>query len=122
GADAGERAEEVARELGAPLLAEVSSGARFGPHLVPAYRELLREPGFGDRVERVVVLGHPTLSREVPELLGRPGVQASIVRGAGRDAYDPARSARVVDDLRVSGTPEAGSRAWVGSWVAASRQ
>jgi hypothetical protein len=42
---AAEKIREVARELGAPLLAEVTSGARFGPHLVPTYRELLREPG-----------------------------------------------------------------------------
>jgi len=121
GADAGERAETLARELGAPLLAEVSSGARFGPHLVPAYRRLLREPGFGDRIERVVVLGHPTLSREVPQLLGRSDVETIVVRGSGRDAYDPARSARIVDDVVVSGVPLAESRAWVGTWVAASR-
>ena len=31
GTGAGPRAEEVARQLGAPLLAEVASGARFGP-------------------------------------------------------------------------------------------
>jgi 2-succinyl-5-enolpyruvyl-6-hydroxy-3-cyclohexene-1-carboxylate synthase len=36
GADAGPRAEEVARALGVPLLAEVSSGARYGPNLVVA--------------------------------------------------------------------------------------
>jgi 2-succinyl-5-enolpyruvyl-6-hydroxy-3-cyclohexene-1-carboxylate synthase len=50
GTGAGERAEEVARQLGAPLLAEVTSGSRFGPHLVAAYRDLLREPGFGDLI------------------------------------------------------------------------
>ncbi|GMA94793.1 hypothetical protein GCM10025881_16170 [Pseudolysinimonas kribbensis] len=77
---AGERAEEVARELGAPLLAEVSSGARFGPNLVAAYRELIDAGNFGDRVERVVVFGHPTLSREVPALIQRPGVETVVVR------------------------------------------
>lgn len=122
GTGAGERAEELARELGAPLLAEVASGARFGPNLVVAARELLREPGFGDAVERVVVLGHPTLTREVPALLARPGVEAIVVRGAGRDAYDPARSARIVPGIRVSAPAGPEARSWVGPWVHASRE
>lgn len=122
GAGAGERAETVARDLGAPLIAEVSSAARFGPNLVVAYRDLLNEPGLGDRIERVVVFGHPTLSREVPALLQRPGIEAIVVRGSGRDAYNPARTARIVDDLRVDGTATPESRAWVGPWVAASRE
>lgn len=122
GTGAGPRAEEVARELGAPLLAEVASGARFGPNLVPAYRELLREPGFGDRVERVVVFGHPTLSREVPALLQRADVEAVVVRGPERDAYDPGRRARHVDAVTVAREPVPSSRAWVGSWVHGSRQ
>lgn len=121
GSGAGERAEAVARELGAPLLAEVASGARFGPNLVAAYREVLGEAGLGDRIERVVVFGHPTLSREVPALLQRPGIDTIVVRGPERDAYNPGRSARIVDDLRVDGVAGPESRAWVGPWVAASR-
>jgi 2-succinyl-5-enolpyruvyl-6-hydroxy-3-cyclohexene-1-carboxylate synthase len=121
GSGAGERAEAVARELGAPLLAEVTSGARFGPNLVPAYRALLVEPGFGDRIQRVVVFGHPTLSREVPALLERDDVEAIVVRGPERDVYDPGRSARVVDGVTVAGAPLPESRGWVGSWVSASR-
>jgi 2-succinyl-5-enolpyruvyl-6-hydroxy-3-cyclohexene-1-carboxylate synthase len=121
GTGAGERAEEVARQLGAPLLAEVTSGARFGPNLVPAYRTLLAEPGFGDRIERVVVFGHPTLSREIPALLERDDVEAIVVRGSERDAYNPGRSARIVDGVTVTGDPHPDARAWVGPWVAASR-
>lgn len=121
GTGAGERAEAIARELGAPLLAEVTSGARFGPNLVPAYRPLLVEPGFGDRIERVIVVGHPTLSREVPALLERADVEAIVVRGPERDVYDPGRSALVVDGVTVTGEPAPDSRAWVGSWVSASR-
>ncbi|HWH97307.1 MAG TPA: thiamine pyrophosphate-dependent enzyme, partial [Pseudolysinimonas sp.] len=111
----------VARQLGAPLLAEVASGARFGPNLVPAYRDLLTEPGFGDRIERVVVFGHPTLSREIPALLERSEVEAIVVRGPERDVYNPGRSARIVDGVMVQGDPLPESRAWVGSWVVASR-
>jgi 2-succinyl-5-enolpyruvyl-6-hydroxy-3-cyclohexene-1-carboxylate synthase len=122
GAEAGPRAEEVARNLGAPLLAEVTSGSRFGPNLVPAYRELLRDPEFADGIERVVVFGHPTLSREIPALLARPDVEALVVRGNGRDAYDPGRRARIVAGVRVDGQPLPESRGWVGSWVHASRR
>lgn len=123
GTGAGADAERLARELGAPLLAEVSSGARFGPNLVAAYRELLRDPEFGGRVDRVVVLGHPTLSREVPALVQRDDVEAIVVRGPERDAYDPGRRATIVGGVLVDAdaTALAGTRAWVGPWVAASR-
>jgi 2-succinyl-5-enolpyruvyl-6-hydroxy-3-cyclohexene-1-carboxylate synthase len=120
GTGAGPRAEEVARELGAPLIAEVASGARFGPNLVVAYRELLREPDFGGAVERVIVFGHPTLSREVPALIQREGVETVVVRGASADDYNPGhRVEEFVDGVIVEGEP--GPREWPGRWVAASR-
>ena len=124
GADAGPRAEEVARELGVPLLAEVSSGARFGPNLVVAYRELLNTGNFGDRIARAIVFGHPTVSREIPALIQRDGVETIVVRGRALDDYNPGRRvARFVDAVTVSGpadeTPAA--RSWLGRWVAASR-
>ena len=122
GHDAGDTAERLARELGAPLLAEVSSGARFGPNLVVAYRELLAEPGFGDEVRRAIVMGHPTLSREIPALLHRPDVEVVVVRGRTSEPYDPGRNARIVDAIAVHGEPERSwARPWVGRWVAASR-
>ncbi|WP_256922144.1 2-succinyl-5-enolpyruvyl-6-hydroxy-3-cyclohexene-1-carboxylic-acid synthase [Leifsonia sp. NCR5] len=125
GADAGPDAEEFARASGAPLLAEVSSGSRFGPNLVVAYRELLHEDTFGGRVERAVVFGHPTLSREIPALLTRADVEVIVVAPRGKQAYNPGHRARIVGrvlpaasiDLRA---PEV--RAWVGSWVFGSRR
>jgi 2-succinyl-5-enolpyruvyl-6-hydroxy-3-cyclohexene-1-carboxylate synthase len=124
GADSGPRAEQVARELGAPLLAEVSSGARFGPNLVAAYRELLNTEGFGDEVERVILFGHPTLSREIPALIQRDGVETIVVRGSAVDDYNPGhRVSRFVDTVTVVGGPadSPADRSWVGRWVAASR-
>jgi 2-succinyl-5-enolpyruvyl-6-hydroxy-3-cyclohexene-1-carboxylate synthase len=126
---AGPDAEAVARSLGAPLVAEVSSGARFGPHLVSSYRTLLDDPDVGGLVRRVVVFGHPTLSRQVPALLTREGVEVVVVRAAGAEAYDPSRTARVVDAVdvtrasSVSASPDdAVHRAWVGRWVHAGRR
>ena len=108
GTGAGEQAEEAARALGAPLLAEVTSGARFGPNLVAAYRELLDTANFGDRIERVIVFGHPTLSREIPALIERPGVETIVVRSPGVEDYNPGRAvARHLDTVRVVDDPAA---------------
>ncbi|BDZ54394.1 2-succinyl-5-enolpyruvyl-6-hydroxy-3-cyclohexene-1-carboxylic-acid synthase [Agromyces marinus] len=123
GAGAGPEAEELARAGGWPLLAEVTSGSRFGPNLVVAYRELLAEPGFGDEVERVVVFGHPTLSREVPALVQRDGVETIAVAPYGIEWFNPGhavdRFERAVAVEAHEPTPE--ERAWTGRWVRASR-
>ncbi|WP_448002621.1 2-succinyl-5-enolpyruvyl-6-hydroxy-3-cyclohexene-1-carboxylic-acid synthase [Agromyces bauzanensis] len=123
GAGAGPDAEEFARDGGWPLFAEVTSGAHFGPNLVVAYRELLREPGFGDLVERVVVFGHPTLSREVPALVQRDDVETIVVAPAGIEWFNPGRRVkrfeRTVRAVRQPHTDE--ERAWVGRWVHAGR-
>ncbi|MCJ1686626.1 2-succinyl-5-enolpyruvyl-6-hydroxy-3-cyclohexene-1-carboxylic-acid synthase [Rathayibacter sp. VKM Ac-2927] len=126
GDKAGAEAEALARAGDWPLLAEVSSGARFGPQLVVAWRRLLAEPGFGGRVRRAIVLGHPTLSREVPELLRREDVEVIVVDRGRREFYNPGRRARSVRALAVvrpedSPRPERSERAWPGSWVSASR-
>ncbi|MGN6200757.1 2-succinyl-5-enolpyruvyl-6-hydroxy-3-cyclohexene-1-carboxylic-acid synthase [Humibacter sp.] len=117
---AGPGAEELARAGGWPLIAEASSGAHFGPNLVVAYRRLLREPEFGGRVQRAIVFGHPTLSREVPALLKRDDVEVVVVAPVGEEVYDPARSARIVASVEADSLDE-DARAWVGRWVFASR-
>jgi 2-succinyl-5-enolpyruvyl-6-hydroxy-3-cyclohexene-1-carboxylate synthase len=126
GAGAGPSAEQFARDGGWPLFAEVTSGAHFGPNLVLAYRELLREPGFGDLVERVVVFGHPTLSREVPALVQRDGVETIAVAPSGIEWFNPGRRVQRFERAvrAVGAAPRergADERAWVGRWVHASR-
>ncbi|MET3802135.1 2-succinyl-5-enolpyruvyl-6-hydroxy-3-cyclohexene-1-carboxylate synthase [Clavibacter michiganensis] len=121
---AGEAAEELARAGGWPLAAEISSGSHFGPNLVVSFRELLARPGFGDRVERVVVFGHPTLTREVPLLVGRDDVEAIVVGSTGGEDYDPRhRVTAHPASVRVVGEPAdpADARRWLGTWVQASR-
>ena len=123
GAGAGPGAEEFARDGGWPLVAEVTSGAHFGPNLVVAYRELLREPGFGDAVERVIVFGHPTLTREVPALVQREGVESIVVAPTGIEWYNPGRRVRRFERAvrAAAHAPSADERAWTGRWVRASR-
>jgi 2-succinyl-5-enolpyruvyl-6-hydroxy-3-cyclohexene-1-carboxylate synthase len=118
GADAGPDAERIAYEGGWPLIAEIVSGARFGRQIVHGYRELLRDPQLGGRVERVVVLGHPTLSREVASLLSRDDLEVIAVRGPG-EPLNLNGSTTAVDRVAVAdGTAD---RAWLGDWMRASQ-
>jgi 2-succinyl-5-enolpyruvyl-6-hydroxy-3-cyclohexene-1-carboxylate synthase len=124
GHGAGAEAETLARSGGWPLLAEVSSGARFGPQLVVAYRELLADDDFGGRVERAIVFGHPTLSREVPALLQRADVETIVVTPHDGEYYNPGHRARAVAAVRVSAETDPSAREareWAGRWVFASR-
>ncbi|WP_414673189.1 2-succinyl-5-enolpyruvyl-6-hydroxy-3-cyclohexene-1-carboxylic-acid synthase [Lacisediminihabitans sp.] len=124
GHDAGPEAEALARSIGVPLIAEVSSGSRFGPNLVGSYRELLSDPEFGGRVERAIVYGHPTLSREVPALLESDGVTVRVIRAPGSEPYNPGRRASSVHDFAShEGGPDEslGARRWLGTWVQAGR-
>jgi 2-succinyl-5-enolpyruvyl-6-hydroxy-3-cyclohexene-1-carboxylate synthase len=126
GDGAGPEAEEVAHAGGWPLVAEVSSGARFGPNLIVAYRALLAGELAG-HVERVIVFGHPTLSREVPALLARADVRLVVVASGG-ERITPGHDGRLlVDSVEVSAEGVAASRepdarAWLGRWIVASRQ
>lgn len=125
GHGAGPAAEEFARAGGWPLIAEVSSGSHFGPNLVVAYRELLNEPEFGGRVQRVIVFGHPTLSREVPLLISRTGADAIVVNPPNTEFYNPGHhvsrvAGAVVPDPELDPGDRL-ARDWLGSWVFASR-
>jgi 2-succinyl-5-enolpyruvyl-6-hydroxy-3-cyclohexene-1-carboxylate synthase len=124
GSRAGSIAEATARALGAPLLAEVASGAHFGPNLVVDYRTLISAANFGDRVERVIVFGHPTLSREIPALIQREGVTTIVVRSDSPEDYNPGHAvAQFVDAVVVTAAAEESpaARSWLGRWVTTSR-
>lgn len=116
GADAGEDAEQLAHDGRFPLIAEIVSGARYGRHLVHGYRRLLSDPDLGGRIERVVVFGHPTLSREVARLLSRDDVEVLAVRGPGENLN--LNGATLPADAVAA---ERGDRDWLGAWMRASR-
>ena len=113
GDDAGPPARLLAEGANWPLLAEPSSGARTGTHAIRAYRLLLGTPLL-DRIERVVVAGHPTLSRPVTRLISRSDIEVVSVVGAGGVATDPGRVANhVVSMPVVDGSDELG---WLDEW------
>ncbi len=113
---AGDRAGEhwyaAAERAGWPVLAEPSSGARL-PGAITHYRDLLAA-GLAEDAERVVVVGHPTLSRPVSQLLARTDLEVVVV--AGHRWTDVAGVAsRVLPDLRAPEATES-DRGWWERW------
>lgn len=94
-----------------PLFAEPSSNARCGPSAIANYRELL-DGELGQRIERVIVYGHPTLSRPVTRLLSRDDVEVIIVADQAR-WYDTASRARAVVSQVTLGSAD---QNWLASW------
>ncbi|WP_311244733.1 2-succinyl-5-enolpyruvyl-6-hydroxy-3-cyclohexene-1-carboxylic-acid synthase [Microbacterium sp. WCS2018Hpa-23] len=117
GADAGADAEGIAHAGSWPLIAEIVSGARFGRQIVHGYRALLSAEDLGGRIERAVVLGHPTLSREVTRLLSRGDVDVIAVRRGG-EALN--LNGRTTPAASVSVAPGTADREWLGAWLHAS--
>ncbi len=122
GDDAGSAARVLAERAGWPLLAEPTSGARVGANAIRTYRLLLGGP-LADEVERVVVLGHPTLSRPVTRLISSQDVEVLAAPGPGGVVTDPGRVARHLGDLpTVDDTgPTADDTAWLEEWRTADR-
>ena len=118
GADAGGAAEALAHAGGWPLVAEIVSGARFGRNLVHGYRALLADADLGGRIERAIVFGHPTLSREVTALLSRPDVEVYAVRGPGEPLNLNDATTAVDAVIAAVGDQD---REWFGAWMRASR-
>lgn len=123
GADAGAAAVDLAEAIGAPLIAEPTSGARFGRVLVPHGRDVIAQ--LGEAVRRVVVLGHPTLARAVTGLIRRPDVEVVTIGRAGQDNVRGTGATTVLTG-RIEVEPaerdaEDIGREWIERWVAAGR-
>lgn len=121
GDDAGPGPRVLAQRMGWPLLAEPTSGSRAGANAVRTYR-LLLGGALGGEVERVLVTGHPTLSRPVTRLLSSADLEVLAVPGPGGVTTDPARVARHLTGLpdAPEGTrPTADDTAWLARWQAA---
>ena len=119
GDDAGPPARVLAERANWPLFAEPTSGSRTGDNALRCYRLLLdgaHDSDLGSRIERVIVLGHPTLSRPVSRLLARDDVEVLAAPVAGVWAERPFP----VTGLLSSTEPEhADDPAWLEQWRAA---
>ncbi|MFC3398725.1 2-succinyl-5-enolpyruvyl-6-hydroxy-3-cyclohexene-1-carboxylic-acid synthase [Microbacterium amylolyticum] len=118
GADAGSDAEVIAHQGRWPLIAEVVSGARFGRRVVNGYREALRDLDLGGRIERVIVVGHPTLARETAALLSNPDVEIIAVRGTGEPLNLNGKTVHADAVAVGAGEPD---REWNSAWSRFSR-
>jgi 2-succinyl-5-enolpyruvyl-6-hydroxy-3-cyclohexene-1-carboxylate synthase len=113
GDDAGPPARVLAERAGWPLLAEPTSGSRTGDAVIRTYRLLLADDDLAARVQRVVVFGHPTLSRPVGRLLARDDVELVAVTGPSGWS-DPGRHvSRVVHAVTTTPMPP---DAWTEEW------
>jgi 2-succinyl-5-enolpyruvyl-6-hydroxy-3-cyclohexene-1-carboxylate synthase len=118
GDESGPPARALAERAGWPLLAEPTSGARTGTHALRCYR-LLLDGSLARRIERVVVFGHPTLSRPVMRLLSRADLDVVVVAPAGATWTDPGHAAgSVVPAVRAEGAAEP---AWLEAWQRADK-
>ncbi len=121
GDDAGPPARQLAESAGWPLLAEPSSGARTGSNPVRCYRLLLATP-LADEVRRVVLFGHPTLSRPVQRLLAREDVEVVDAGARGVWPTRPHPVARLLMTGRAGWTGDGpDDPAWLARWRDADR-
>ena len=118
GDDAGPPARVLAERGNWPLLAEPSSGSRTGTHAIRCYR-LLLDTDLGRLVERVVVAGHPTLSRPVSRLLARDDVE--VVELPARGAW-PGRPFAVATSAAAYEPEEKDESGWFEEWRDADRR
>lgn len=114
----GRAARRFAEAAGVPLLAEPSSNARAGALAMARYVTTLRSDLAQD-IERVVVFGHPTLSRPVTTLLRRPEVEVIVVAEHAQWNDLGHRATRIVDQVEPTSP---GDRRWLDRWVQADRQ
>ncbi|MFB9377431.1 2-succinyl-5-enolpyruvyl-6-hydroxy-3-cyclohexene-1-carboxylic-acid synthase [Kineococcus gynurae] len=122
----GAAARALAEQAGWPLLAEPSSGARGGENTVGAYRVLLEsddsEGPLGKAVDRVVLFGHPTLSRPVSRLLARDDVEVVVVSGGGAWSDAGFRASAVLPAATVDAPALPAERRWARRWKQAAER
>jgi 2-succinyl-5-enolpyruvyl-6-hydroxy-3-cyclohexene-1-carboxylate synthase len=112
--DGASQAARLAAEAGRwPLFAEPSSRARLGGSVIPSYRLLLGATDLAGQIERVLVFGHPTLSRPVNRLLSRDDVEHVVVSPSSRWPDAGRRATFVVPGIEVTG---ADGTDWLDRW------
>ena len=122
GDDAGPPALLLAESANWPLFAEPSSGSRTGLNPILTYRLLLDDPGLADDIERVVVTGHPTLSRTVTRLLSREDLEIVVISPRGRWPDVGNRADQVLVAARVEEADVPDDTTWLDRWREADRR
>ena len=111
GAGSGAAAVEFAKAANLPLLAEPTSGARYGDQLVVDYIAGLNGD-LGQAVDQVFVFGKPTLSRPIQRLIANTKTWVCLSHTHGH--FDPSGKALgYADQLIPLGV---GEKAWLDKW------
>ncbi len=119
GDDAGPPARLLAESANWPLLAEPTSGSRTGANALRTYR-LLLQTGLAEQIERVVVTGHPTLSRPVTQLISRPDLEVVSVPGRSGVCTDPGSIARHLTAMPTADAADPPD--WLQEWRSADAE
>ncbi|GLY27608.1 2-succinyl-5-enolpyruvyl-6-hydroxy-3-cyclohexene-1-carboxylic-acid synthase [Kineosporia sp. NBRC 101731] len=119
GDGAGPEAAHLATRAHWPLLAEPSSGVRDSTTAAP-YRLLLGTQ-LGEKIERVIVFGRPTLSRPVTRLLSSRTVEIIVV-SPRPDWSDAGRLARIVVPAVTVADHRAHDETWLSEWLSAAQE
>jgi 2-succinyl-5-enolpyruvyl-6-hydroxy-3-cyclohexene-1-carboxylate synthase len=119
GAEAGAEALEAAEAFGWPIFAEPSSRCRVGANAIVGYPAILREDAeLSSKIQRVVVYGKPTLSREVQKLIASDEIELIVVSSKLMGPFNPyLNAAEIVDEISISGEV---STEWLARWRVAS--
>lgn len=121
GSDSGLEALELAEAFGWPIFAEPSSRARVGSNSIDRYLHLLKaNHELVQSIERVVVLGKPTLSREIQKLISRKDISLIVIKSQTMGDFDPfGNASEIVDEVSLDGEVD---QTWLASWREASHK
>ncbi len=119
GAGAGAAASEFARAAGLPLLAEVVSGARQGREAIVNYQLLLGEPETIQMISRIIVFGHPTITREVAQAVRNEHIEAVVIDPHVGENYAADVAVIVRDVALAADYNRDANREWLRMWQAA---
>jgi len=119
GAEAGLEALEAAEAFGWPVFAEPSSRCRIGANAIVGYPVLLEEEkDLSDAIQRVVVYGKPTLSRQVQKLIARKDIELVVIKSKLMGPFNPyGNASEIADEITVNGEV---SNDWLARWRVAS--
>ncbi len=119
GAEAGVDALEAAMAFGWPVFAEPSSSCRIGANAIIGYPNLLEEQkDLSEAIQRVVVYGKPTLSRQVQKLIARKEIELVVIKSRLTGPFNPyANASEIVDEITIDGEV---STEWLARWRVAS--
>jgi 2-succinyl-5-enolpyruvyl-6-hydroxy-3-cyclohexene-1-carboxylate synthase len=119
GADAGLEALEAAEAFGWPIFAEPSSRCRVGANAIIGYPALLEEEkDLTEGIQRVVVYGKPTLSRQVQKLIARKDIELVVIKSKLMGPFNPyGNASEIADEITVNGEV---SNDWLARWRVAA--